>query len=580
MDEEFHLFKHTAFGENLITTTILYKKGFIIMNIFSKNSFDSANVILSCNNKIGLLLNRGVAMISSIYHCWEQGITYVPLDVDWPNERISSIILDNELDLIITTEEYSNKVIYADTIVVDNNSVVNFVNNDLINDIAYILYTSGTSGKPKGVEIKRSSVENFIEGISEVIDFSFGKRIACFTDITFDIFFLESIMALSKGLIVFLADEYEQNNPRLMAKLIRDNLVDMIQFTPSRMQLLLNYDQNLSSLKSVSEIMIGGEIFPVSLLQKLKLNTTAKIYNMYGPTETTIWSTVSDLTNKDYVDIGYPIKNTEIFILDKNLNILQSEEIGEIGISGKGLARGYVRDNGLTDKKFIKLQQSNTKVYLTGDLGKFTSHGALVYIGRIDNQIKLRGYRVEPEEIEYNINMYKGVNQSVVLPIKSDKGDYLHALYSSDCDIEDNALFNFLSRKLPRYMVPTSYKRVENFTLTENGKLDRKSLLNTINTNYSYYRVKQINFDSKKKEIIDEIINFLPINLGNHNNSFMYTDLSSLGLDSISFINIIVMIEDKYNITFEDDKLLFNSYSSLDSLAEYIVKKLNERKNS
>ena len=213
-------------------------------------------------------------------------------------------------------------------------------------------------------------------------------------------------MALNKGLTVVLADEEEQRNPKLMAKFIQDNAVDIIQMTPSRMQLLLNYDKELICLKSVKEIMIGGEAFPFGLLQTLQEKTTARIYNMYGPTETTIWSTISNLTYKDHIDIGRPIKNTEIYIMDDSLTLLPSGQIGEICIGGKGLAKGYVGRDDLTAEKFIYLpQKPNVRVYRTGDMGRHLPDGDLEYLGRTDNQVKIRGHRVELEEIESHLNL-------------------------------------------------------------------------------------------------------------------------------------------------------------------------------
>lgn len=196
--------------------------------------------------------------------------------------------------------------------------------------------------------------------------------------------------ALYKGLTVVLANDDEQRSPKLMAKLIQDNDVDMIQMTPSRMQLLLNHDKELSCLKNAKEIMIGGEPFPLSLLRTLQEKTTAKIYNMYGPTETTIWSTVSELTNKDRIDIGHPIKNTEIYIVDENLSILPDGEAGEICIAGKGLAKGYVNRDDLTAEKFIYLlQKPDVRVYRTGDLGCYLPDGDFEYLGRTDNHWSL-----------------------------------------------------------------------------------------------------------------------------------------------------------------------------------------------
>lgn len=184
-------------------------------------------------------------------------------------------------------------------------------------------------------------------------------------------------MALYKGLTVILANKEEQRNPKFMAQLIRDNAVDMVQMTPSKMQLLLNHDKELFCLKNVKEIMIGGEPFPISLLHTLQEKTTAKIYNMYGPTETTIWSTVSDLTCRDRIDIGRPIKNTEVYIVNENLSILPVGEVGEICIAGKGLAKGYVGRSDLTKEKFIYLRRNLILGRLEQEIGGATFQMAI-----------------------------------------------------------------------------------------------------------------------------------------------------------------------------------------------------------
>lgn len=340
------------------------------MVVLNQRSICREDLILNECGRIGILLDRNVALISTIYNCFFNNITYVPLDLSWPDERINDVVSIAQIDAVLTNKKHAHRLNNIKTIVVDDESAVSFEKNHNSNEIAYILFTSGSTGTPKGVEVKRESLFNFIEGISEIIDFSEEKRIACLTTVSFDIFFLESIMALYKGLTVVLANDDEQRNPNLMAKLIQDNAVDMIQMTPSRMQLLMNRDRELSCLKSVKEIMIGGESFPLSMLRTLQAKTTAQIYNMYGPTETTIWSAVSDLTRKERIDIGRPIKDTKIYIVDEELSILPNGQSGEICIAGDGLAKGYIGRDDLTAKMFIFLpQKPDVRVYRTGDMG-------------------------------------------------------------------------------------------------------------------------------------------------------------------------------------------------------------------
>ncbi len=379
-------------------------------------------------------------------------------------------------------------------------------------------------------------------------------------------------MALQKGLTVVLANEDEQRNPKLMAKLIHDNAVDMIQMTPSRMQLLLNHDKDLSCLKNVKEIMIGGEPFPLKLLQTLQNKTSAKIYNMYGPTETTIWSTVSDLTHKNRIDIGHPIINTEIYILDDNLSILSNGQAGEICIAGKGLAKGYVGRNDLTAEKFICLpQKPDIRVYCTGDVGMYLPDGDLVCLGRTDNQIKIRGHRIELEEIEAHLNQIEGIDQSVVIVLQTNETDkVLEAFYISDSNISSKDIAEHLSAKLPLYMIPSAFKRVERFILNTNGKIDRNRVLEC-------EEIKSDN-DMKKTSCSDELtdIQKRAFEVIVSNLSEKVTDISlemdfkSIGLDSITFIKIVVKLEGEFDFEFDDDMLLITKFPTVKSIVEYV----------
>lgn len=363
-----------------------------------------------------------------------------------------------------------------------------------------------------------------------------------------------------------------------MAKLIQDNEVDMVQMTPSRMQLLLNYDKELSCLKNVKEIMIGGESFPLSLLRRLKEKTNAKIYNMYGPTETTIWSTVSDLTQKDRIDIGRPIKNTEVYIVDESLSILPEGQVGEIYIAGKGLARGYVGKNDLTIEKFIYLpQKPDVRVYRTGDMGRYLPDGDLEYLGRTDNQVKICGHRIELEEIESHLNQIDGIHQAVVIASEiSETNKMLQAFYTSDTTLDQKEITDYLSSKLPEYMIPVRFKRVESFIQTANGKLDRKRVLECEEIKTSDGLPEESTL-SELSAVPQKAFAVIKSTLAPTNEAVtLETSLGKAGVDSITFVTLVVALEGEFNFEWDDEMLLITAFSTIRSMVEYVESRVSE----
>ena len=543
------------------------------MQIFDRDAKYNFCKIKNTDNIIGILLDRNISMLSTIYSCWKNKITYVPIDPHWPIGRIEYIVKENKLETIITTKEYQHLVSVSNKLIMDKNDVVEFSKSFPENEISYVIYTSGSTGEPKGVEILRDSLLNFIDGITEIIDFSLLKTIACLSSATFDIFFVESILALEKGLTIVLANYKEQHNPILMSKLLKQNSVEIIQITPSMMQMLLNYDKDLLCLKKVKVIMIGGEPLSEKLLQILQEKTTSKIYNMYGPTETTIWSTISDLTNKKVVDIGVPIKNTKIYIIDDKFSVLPYGEIGEICIAGKGLARGYVGKFDLTKEKFICLQQkSNIKIYRTGDVGRFLDDGNLEYLGRLDNQYKIRGHRIELEEIEAYISKFKGINQAIVIVTETnDNGKVLQAYYTGEAIIDPTELKNYLSERLPEYMIPITYKQVEQFFYTITGKIDRKRVTECIGIN-SQAKTRRYLPVEEYNEVQIRVFDIIVSNLNSKlvDNITPKKTLSELGIDSIVFVKIIVNLEKEFNISFDENIMISSAFSNIEELMIYV----------
>lgn len=280
------------------------------------------------NDIVGIMVNRSSEMIISILAVLKSGACYIPIDPEYPQDRIEYMLNNSNAKLLLTFKRLENKVTFDNKLFVElDNELYNSNKDNLINinkpdDLAYIIYTSGSTGKPKGVMLKHSNINNFIQGMCNVVDFNSRKTIVSVTTISFDIFVLESLLPLQRGLKIVIANENEQNDARLFNALCLKNNVNIIQTTPSRFQVLISNLNELDYLEGITDILVGGESFPKMLLEKLQQLTKANIYNVYGPTETTVWSTVKNLTDETSITIGKPISNTRCYILDNNKKLL------------------------------------------------------------------------------------------------------------------------------------------------------------------------------------------------------------------------------------------------------------------
>lgn len=523
-------------------------------------------VSYSDKKRVAVIMNREPSLLFLLYYMFKNNITYIPIDPSYPEKRIQYILENASPDAIInTSKEYSE------------HTFDQFISKNPTYDkeISYILYTSGSTGNPKGVEVRQDALYNFIDWMDEVVDLKQDKRIGCFTTVSFDIFFIESLMALEKDITVVLANDNEQRNPKLMAELIEKSKIDIIQMTPSRMQFLLNYDKNLECLKNMKEILLGGEPLPLNLLKSLQEKTNAKIYNFYGPTEATVYCSASDMTTKNQIDIGKPMINSQIYIVDENLNIVKDGEIGEMCIAGKCLAKGYCANDTLTSEVFVTLPQfPEIRVYRSGDLGRYLPDGRLECLGRIDNQIKLRGHRIELQEIESAMSEFPGISQSLVRVINiNDENKILEALFEGTQDIDKDKLRDHLKEKLPEYMIPMKYTQIQGFLYTQNGKIDRKSM-----SHMEFKPINEMKSDSKLSEIEEKVLNVIKAmtNEEVNNNIFMDTEFAEVGIDSILFIKIIVALEGEFGTEFDDDILLMIRFSNIGEFVSYLESVLKE----
>jgi tyrocidine synthetase III len=435
------------------------------------------------NGVIALMLDRSLEMMIGLYGILKAGCAYLPIDPDYPPERINYMLENSEAKIIITQKELEEKLSNQHIEVIDikgekiyKNQAANQKKHHSTN-LAYLIYTSGSTGKPKGIMVEHKNVVNFITGVTAMINFEAGKKLLSLTTISFDIFVLETLLALSQGLSVVIGTSDEQSDPKEIATSVKRNNVELLQLTPSRLKMLLMSGESAAIFGQIKNLMIGGEAFPLDLLIALKSVYKGRIFNMYGPTETTVWSSIQELTNETEITLGKPIANTQFYILENNLMLCPTGVAGELCIGGDGITRGYWKLEGLTEEKFIQNPYiKGERIYKTGDLARRRYDGAIEFLGRLDHQVKIRGYRIELGEIEQHLNSFENIKESVVVAIGESSNKLLCAYFVSDSEIKSSDLRVLLSKNLPDYMLPNYFVQIEKIPLTPNGKINRKAL--------------------------------------------------------------------------------------------------------
>ena len=430
---------------------------------------------------VGICVERSPLMIVGLLAILKAGGAYVPLDPNYPHERLKFILEDSQISILLTQDKLVNfkhlkinKMIKLDRdwhiITQENNqNLINLINS---NSLAYIIYTSGTTGQPKGVLIEHKSVVNLIKNQEKLFQIKSGTKILQFFSLNFDGSVWEIFPSLSLGVTLYLISTETQLNPLQLNQFIRDNSIEILTIPPS--VLAIFSDDELPDLKIIA---VGGEACGKKLADKWNQKQKT-FFNAYGPTEATVCATTAKIGYQDEITIGHPISNSQVYILDSYLQPLPIGAKGEIYIGGNGLARGYLNNEKLTAEKFIDNPFREGKLYKTGDLAHYLADGSIKYLGRIDNQVKIRGFRIELGEIESNLNQHQDVKDSIVIAQENKLGNkYLTAyIVKENRQPEKRELRNFLSEKLPKYMIPSVFVCVDIFPLTPNGKVDIKAL--------------------------------------------------------------------------------------------------------
>lgn len=466
------------FGDTSLTFTELNQRANQIAHFLQSQNVHS-------NEVVGIMLPRGLELVCAMIGVLKAGACYVPIDPNYPAKRVQYMLMNSQARIVLTTPFLKKNSSFkgcVDCSFPTSSIYTSFVDTNLAlsiapSDLAYLIYTSGSTGNPKGVMIRHENVNNFIAGMCHAIPLVASDRIVSITTMCFDIFVTESLLPLQKGMTIVMASEEEQNIPAHLNSVCLEQSVKILQTTPSKMLLLLSDPDNVAYVQNLELILLGGEAFPVTLLEKLQSLSSARIFNMYGPTETTVWSCLKELHFSEEITIGSPMSNTTAYVLDENKKLLPMGATGTLYLGGDGVGNGYLNREDLTEERFTDNPFGAGKLYNTGDLAKWNAQGELLYLGRSDFQVKVRGLRIELGEIEKEI-MNFGAIENCAVCVKVDGFDrqLLCGYFTSTEKISISDLKNHLSKVLPNYMVPAFLVQLSAFRYTPNGKIDRKSL--------------------------------------------------------------------------------------------------------
>lgn len=568
--------------ENSSKIALIYKNEKITYKELNEKANKVAHVLINKGLKshdiVGIIVGHNVESIIGILGIIKAGGAYLPIDGNYPDNRIKHMIQDGNAKFILNAE-YFTSIDFEEKIVNMNNKEI--LNAEAYNpnltlensSLAYIMYSSGSTGIPKGIAVEHRNIIRLVKN-TNYIDFNNVSNILNTSTLAFDASTFEIWGALLNGLTLCIADKGTILETDKLHKLILSNNIDTIWLTSSLFNQIAQ--ENIEVFSSIKTLLVGGDIvLPKNVNRVRELNNNITIINGYGPTENTTFSACHQI-NKNYrsnIPIGIPISNSKVYIFD-SLDYLQPiGAIGEIYVGGDGLSRGYIKNEVLTKEKFIENPYvPGERIYKTGDLARWLSNGNIEFIGRKDNQVKIRGFRIELGEIESRILCYEKIKEVVVLD-KIDFCDnkYLCAYVISEGMLKNKEINEYLSEYLPEYMIPTRYVYMDKFPLIENGKIDKKALPepdNIIEID-NEYEAPTNKIEEALVRIWEEVLGIK--NIGINNNFF------ELGGDSIKAIQIAARAQ-KENMQFEvKDILEALNINSLQKRVEIIKSEISQK---
>ncbi|NEY82417.1 amino acid adenylation domain-containing protein, partial [Bacillus sp. 3H-10] len=517
---------------------------------------------------VGIMIERSLEMIVGMMGILKSGAAYLPIDLEYPEERIKYMVEDSGTNIILTNRETAVKFKKKEVVFLDEDfnhySTKNVKERSNFDNLAYIIYTSGSTGKPKGTMIKHRGLANYIIWANKVYVKGDVLDFALYSSFSFDLTVTSIFTPLISGnkIVIYGNDGDEP----IIRKIFKENKVGIVKLTPSHLSLIKDIDNSNSSIK---RLILGGENLKTELAKEVfqSFNHHVEIYNEYGPTETTVGCMIYKYDfNRDHdhsIPIGKPADNVQIYILDHNQEVLPIGLTGELYISGDGVAAGYLNRPELTSEKFIPNPYvPGQRMYRTGDLARLLPNGNIEFLGRIDHQVKIRGYRIELGEIEHQIAKVSNVKENIVVARgNGENNQHLCAYVVLENAEEDTftEVKEHLSKELPHYMIPAFFEQLNKLPLTTNGKVDINALpMPDGNVNKrSEYEPPRNNLEEKLVNIWEEILNIKGIGIN--------TNLFEIGANSLNVMTFVskLFTELHFRIPFKDifDKPTIRSLS-------------------
>jgi len=432
---------------------------------------------------VGMCVERSLDAVIALLGILKAGGAYVPLDPAFPTERLAQILEDSQPEVMITqtamkqtVSSFAKHTLSLDAPALSLLSRENPVSAVQPQDLAYVIFTSGSTGRPKGVQIEHRALVNFLQSMAREPGLTADDTLVAVTTFSFDIAGLEIFLPLIMGARVVIAGGDVVLDGRALRDLLEASNATVMQATPITWRMILESGwQGRLGLK----ILCGGEAMPPDLAREL-IPRCSSLWNMYGPTETTIWSTVTHVTSTESrIPIGRPIANTQVYIVDRELREVPVGGTGELLIGGIGLARGYLNNPELTAERFIPdpfSQNKDARLYKTGDLCRCRHDGVIEFLGRNDNQVKIRGYRIELGDVEAALESHPEVKQAATKVVDGPGHEKSLVGYVVAPGLETQELRTYLAQRLPQYMLPAIYVSLTELPLTPNRKVDRNAL--------------------------------------------------------------------------------------------------------